>query len=250
MKNIFVLPTDKPSRLCYVICTEESTLTLFEDVMDKASRFFPQHLYIISDEEIKEGNWVYNSLIVTFAPQIYQMPNHPIKGEWWDEEELSTTTKIILSTDPQLIEDGIQAIDDEFLQWFVKNPSCENVEVEVDLSKHNGQFQTKYGWKIIIPQEEPKQETLEEAAERMYPHKPFWIGSGKSARVYDEFKTQRDSFIAGAKWQQEQDKNKYSEEEVKIFFKHAILFKEESVSTCEEAIEAEFSMLVKQFKKK
>jgi hypothetical protein len=193
MKNIHVLPTDNPSRLHYY---SNVTYGVSKEHLNwKQGR----HIYITSDEEIKEGNWVYNSLIVTFAPQIYQMPNHPIKGEWWDEEELSTTTKIILSTDPQLIEDGIQAIDDEFLQWFVKNPSCENVEVEVDLSKHNGKFQTKYGWKIIIPQEEPKLETLEEAAERMYPHKPFWIGSGKSARLYDEFKTQRDSFIAGAK---------------------------------------------------
>jgi phage gp46-like protein len=162
MKNIHVLPTDNPSRLHYY---SNVTYGVSKEHLNwKQGR----HIYITSDEEIKEGNWVYNSLIVTFAPQIYQMPNHPIKGEWWDEEELSTTTKIILSTDPQLIEDGIQAIDDEFLQWFVKNPSCENVEVEVDLSKHNGQFQTKYGWKIIIPQEEPKQETIEEAAELSY----------------------------------------------------------------------------------
>ena len=45
---------------------------------------------------------------------------------------------------------------------------------------------------------------MEEAAERLYPHKPFWIGSGENARLYDEFKTQRDSFKLGAKWMQEQ----------------------------------------------
>ena len=37
---------------------------------------------------------------------------------------------IILTTNKSLINDGIQAIDDEFLQWFVKNPSCEEVVVE------------------------------------------------------------------------------------------------------------------------
>jgi hypothetical protein len=36
--------------------------------------------------------------------------------------------KIILTTDQDLIKDGVQAIDDEFLEWFVKNPSCEEVE--------------------------------------------------------------------------------------------------------------------------
>jgi hypothetical protein len=42
----------------------------------------------------------------------------------------------------------------------------------------------------------------------------------------------------------------YSEEDLRKAFKHGILFKKQSVSTCEEAIETEFSMLVEQFKKK
>jgi hypothetical protein len=48
-----------------------------------------------------------------------------------------------------------------------------------------------------------EKEKLKEAAEKLYPYNPFWIGSGKNARLYDEFKTQRDSFIEGAKWQTE-----------------------------------------------
>jgi hypothetical protein len=79
--------------------------------------------------------------------------------EYWEARK--GYKKIILTTDQDLIKDGVQAIDDEFLEWFIKNPKCEEVKVEVDLSKHNGQFQTKYGWKIIIPQEKAKQETLE-----------------------------------------------------------------------------------------
>jgi ferritin len=62
--------------------------------------------------------------------------------------------KIILTTDTQLIADGVQAIDDEFLEWFVKNPSCEEVEVE---SFVNGNVERIY--EIIIPKEEPKQES-------------------------------------------------------------------------------------------
>jgi hypothetical protein len=89
--------------------------------------------------------------------------------------------KIILTTDTGLIKNGIQAIDDEFLEWFVKNPSCEWVEVkekrhfEADKSKRinplNGVY---YSYKIIIPKKEPtdflgrttfdllKQEAIEE----------------------------------------------------------------------------------------
>jgi hypothetical protein len=55
-----------------------------------------------------------------------------------------------------------------------------------------------------LNQNRMEKETLEEAAENLYPHNPFWIGSGENARLYDEFKTQRDSFIEGAKWMQEQ----------------------------------------------
>jgi hypothetical protein len=54
-------------------------------------------------------------------------------------------------------------------------------------------------------------------------------------------------FIDGAKWQAER---MYSEEDLRKTFKHGILFKEESVSTCKEAIETEFSALIEQFKKK
>ena len=55
-----------------------------------------------------------------------------------------------------------------------------------------------------------KQETLEEAAEKFYPP--------KTTDLICSPKLVRDSFIAGAKWQQEQDKKLYNEEEV-----HAII---------------------------
>ena len=50
-----------------------------------------------------------------------------------------------------------------------------------------------------------KQETLEEAAEKRIP---------TSSKVWDLTETRRNDFIAGALWQQEQDKKLYSEEEV------------------------------------
>jgi hypothetical protein len=58
-----------------------------------------------------------------------------------------------------------------------------------------------------MEKEELKQETLEEAAERFYNTEDL----------------QRDcTFIEGAKWQQEQDKNKYSEEDLDTFRKFMI----------------------------
>ena len=44
-------------------------------------------------------------------------------------------------------------------------------------------------------------ETLEEAAERLYPFSPYSIG--RNAINYDENAEERRCFIEGAKWQQE-----------------------------------------------
>jgi len=121
------------------------------------------------------------------------------KDKWYLQSDTGYK-EILLSTDDQLIKDGVQAIDDEFLEWFVKNPSCEVVEVKeittipaLQLGSPNGHLM----YKIIIPKEEPKQKTLEEVAQRLHPEEWDW--------------RERKIFIAGAKWQQERS---YNEEEV------------------------------------
>jgi len=115
-----------------------------------------QYLYITSDEEIKDvrphkGKWQLEK-----GQILNKFPNYLT--------DLSECKLVIMTTDPELIADGVQPIDNEFLEWFVKNPSCENVEVERDsrdVGNHLGGIATEYGdYKIIIPQEEPKQETL------------------------------------------------------------------------------------------
>jgi hypothetical protein len=37
--------------------------------------------------------------------------------------------KILMTTDPELIKDGIQEIEDLFLVWFVKNPTFDEIEI-------------------------------------------------------------------------------------------------------------------------
>jgi hypothetical protein len=135
-----------------------------------------KELFITSDEEIKEGDW-----FITIRPDFIGKPskclridetsvisqlkgsNNPNHTQY---TEFEFAKKIILTTDQDLIKDGVQAIDDEFLEWFVKNPNCEKVEVESynidkEWDKVHTQFnpiypkKTKY--KIIIPKEEPKQ---------------------------------------------------------------------------------------------
>ena len=115
-----------------------------------------KHIYITSDEEIKKGDWFYcfqtnNSL------KCFKKENSLLNGYH------TKYTKIILTTDIDLIKDGIQPIDDDFLEWFVKNPSCEFVEVRYEVLKP---FQSiDKGYILRLPDtdvlEEPKQEPLD-----------------------------------------------------------------------------------------
>jgi|LakMenEpi03Aug12_release.lakeMendotaPanAssembly.Ray.scaffolds.fasta_scaffold56074_11 hypothetical protein len=179
MKNLYLIPTDKPSRLFL----KENTLLLnnqytLQKIFTKGKC---QNIYITSDEEIKDGDWI-----------IYK--NKVSKIERGDNELFHLSKKIILTIDQDLIKYGVQAIDDTFLEWFIKNSSCESVEIR-DYKLHFGS--TIY--KIIITKEETKQETIEEVAKEY-------------ASRYGEIDIVINKAVRfGAKWQAER---MYSEEEV------------------------------------
>jgi len=239
MKNVYLLPTDKPS-----ILHEFGGQFHIEASLQENFRSY--HIYITNDEEIKTGD--------------REIIDNECRKLKFTKSETRIGKKVILTTDPYLIKDGVQAIDDAFLKWFVKNPSCEEVKIEKEYNEEriiDGKDIGDYRYKIIIPQEKPKQypigsyapgnytckcitcnqqfmgdkravqcepcaiemveykpkpnsvypitpnecfkqETLEEAAERLYP-------------FVDELALKK-GFIHGAKWQAEQ---MYSEEEVK-----------------------------------
>ena len=127
-----------------------------------------ENIYITSNEEIKDGDW-----FLTDDKRVEKCAPDWRAREWHK--------KIILTTDQDLIKDGVQAIDDEFLEWFVKNPSCEFVEVNInsfgechmegdDCSCYDTADQSLCklyypNYKIIISKEEPKQR-LEKYSER------------------------------------------------------------------------------------
>jgi hypothetical protein len=191
MKNLHLLPTDKPSRLCY----DKDDNLLFAPNAGWSIADGKQHIYITSDSEIKEGDYYLCKLSMTLKKCI--------GDEYFNNVD---EKKIILTTDQDLIKDGVQAIDDQFLEWFVKNPSCEFVEVQ----KWASLAECGYSYHITIPQEDPKQETLEEAAERFYPISKggsMWMPSAHNCNQANK----QEGFIEGAKWQAER---MYSEEEV------------------------------------
>jgi translation initiation factor 2 beta subunit (eIF-2beta)/eIF-5 len=253
MKNIHLIPTDKPSRFTIRKRTGELVYDVEPFTHDEYDVISNQNIYITDNSEIKEGDWFIHPDSSCFDKECKEVSiggyellqvikvdaNFIYHSAMMAIHKNKNIKKIILTTDQDLIKDGIQAIDDEFLEWFVKNPSCEFVETErledgqyFDYLEDNSVIEGIYeNYKIIIPKEEPnpltvgkefyesadknitvyRQETLEEVAEK-------WVFETNGHKWSNNDDTAGDnfaSFIAGAKWQQEQDKSKYGEEEVR-----------------------------------
>jgi hypothetical protein len=166
MKNVHILPTDKPSRLIHNDANQlcyQSNKSFKNDRRWMYRKKF--NIYITSDEDIKEGDWCIDK-----HNFVYKQETDKIFSEF------TGSKKIILTTDQDLIKDGVQAIDNEFLEWFVKNPSCDEVEVKTryvhyyktgeklisftktpEFSSRNMQcIKIEPRYEIIIPQDESK----------------------------------------------------------------------------------------------
>jgi hypothetical protein len=272
MKNLFLLPTDKPSRL-WVNNLLQGKLELSEEVLPYNTS---QNICITSDEEIKEENLTKSIYVIdvqngnigklTCKNRFFKGSCKLIGIEWSNKQDIwnyNHIREIILTTDQDLIKDGVQAIEDEFLEWFVKNPSCEEVEVRHLLKsifdpKTNEKYPVvqhrhfdlvkmicEYKYEIIIPQEEtkkykvmivgdglPKQETLEESGEYQQELFNYLYDLGVTALqtemqdieriVLKNYNINALDFEIDAlkreikvlKHQKEQDKNKYSDEDM------------------------------------
>jgi hypothetical protein len=209
MKNVHILPTDKPSRL---LLSKRGNLQFLKNnsSTNYNSHFIGtyQNIYITNDEEIKEGDYVIQVNFEKTNTQVIKCQTESQTIIANSKDGSFTKNKIILTTDTALISNGVQAIQDDFLEWFVKNPSCEEVEVvlDEDIDFDNNKWIDSYH--IIIPKEEPKQETLEEAYNKIYKEIDF-----------SEFDFA--SFAIGAKWQQARS---YSEEDMRKAIQLARLY--------------------------
>jgi hypothetical protein len=194
------------------------------------------NIYITSDEEIKEGDWVYSKsrnkiCKVTGISKWTHKDDYSID---LDNENYfihhSYCKKIILTTDRDLI--GVQAIDDAFLEWFVKNPSCEFVktdkvdtfkktnEVYVDEITGGNYYEVNKQYKIIIPKEEPKQEK----------DLAYWKANAEE----DYIKVP----ISVLRYITELEKRMYSEEDVReAIVKSAMSNTDNMIERCDEIIE-------------
>jgi len=261
MKNIHLIPTDKPSRIIYndanQLCYQSNKS--FKNDRKNRKKF---NIYITNDEEIKEGDW----FIQTTYEGVFKCSDAKIEYIYFDRdsyEPIAYCKKIILTTDQDLINDGVQSIDDDFLEWFVKNPSCEKVDLDTfsmgDKILYNVVFPKEepkdviLGYKTsldaqMLDKVEPKKETLEEVELAILFHNTYEKlapSFGYETRVDTKsFETTTPNgmlMIAVCKeiikWQKER---MYSEKEV-------IAIVEKSKTT---GLTAEYLLLTKQLKKK
>ena len=169
MKNIHILPTDEPSNLLLCIKDYTEHENTPAEHSDKVGNFvigigkyanteFYQfnHIYITYDEEIKE-DYVIAYCVVIKVMMFDKDTLFFINGT---KVKRNDCKKIILTTDPKLIADGVQPIFGDFLKWFVKNPSCDEVKVEsfevedyIGGSGHTAYPTFHNEYKIIIPKE-------------------------------------------------------------------------------------------------
>ena len=156
MKNIFLARTGASTRLYKNAQGVFELRDKEERVTDETSQNY--WMYIITEESFSQGDFITDDYVS--ASRVRSTTIEALKENGCYEQ----FKKVILTTHGYLINEGIQSIDDEFLEWFVKNPSCEFVEIErLEDGKYIDRFADgtiKEGvyenYKIIIPQEQPK----------------------------------------------------------------------------------------------
>ena len=124
MKNLYLLSTDKPSILGRFIDTNNLFLRVSNDI----PRGENVNIYITSDEEIKEGDYVVQINFEKTNTQVIKCETEFQTKIANSKDGSFSKNKIILTTDQDLINDGVQEINDGFLEWFVKNPTCEFID--------------------------------------------------------------------------------------------------------------------------
>ena len=119
MKNIHVLPTDKPSRLFVDI--DDNKLKITQPI--GGEYMMNQNIYITSDEKFVIDEYITDGIeVIKATPKLVDGQGLLNRRDW---------KKIILTTDGDL--DGVQAIDDEFLEWFCsKNGNVDYVDVVIE----------------------------------------------------------------------------------------------------------------------
>lgn len=116
--NVIILTTDKASILHI---SKKGELLNTPELSDSKPDFQPQHLYITSSDEIKEGDWYYDYYNQEIIKSLFK--KLPI--------EFDNFNKIIASTDPELHKTNITQIGFSFIDDYITEYNKGNVIKEI-----------------------------------------------------------------------------------------------------------------------
>lgn len=123
--KVVMLPTNKKSNIYLELNNPEGMLIINNLISlydrERFKDYFPQHLYILSDEEIKEGDcWAINKNNDT----LYFLDSMGVYDSW---------LKVIASTDPSLnLPIPSQSFIEEYTSEYTKGNKIEEVLVEFE----------------------------------------------------------------------------------------------------------------------
>lgn len=241
-KNIFVIPTTDPSQVYLVKSTNALRFTSSNPEIMKhyGSGTHNQHVYITNKDLYDRGDWC----IDIEAEEIFKVAEVKeysgiVRSDTADTYVYDACAKIVLTSDPKLIADGIAEIDIEFLK-LLKDTKLEEIGTvkvkKTPLLSNNGRALYGYKYTPIIPKknivvlagedavkEEPKQGTMSEAIKQVITNqlKQETLEEFINEELDDVFFTniskrkEAERLIEmGAKWQQQNNTSKVNRVEV------------------------------------
>jgi len=115
-----------------------------------------QHLYLISDDEIKEGDWVIeNSNIIVKVVSLFE-DNCLVKNNTAYNTNLKLCKKIVATTDNSInVNYPIAEIPESFIQAYIESYNNGKPITEVDLEYKLDNYNLKGNKRIITPKTRP-----------------------------------------------------------------------------------------------
>ena len=129
MKNLHLLESKQPCRLHYYSHMHDLGLSK-EPLQWKQGR----NIYITIGEKFVNDEYITDGIEIIKATSKLVDAQGLIDRRNWK--------KIVLTTDINLIKDGVEEISDKFLKWFIRNPKCELVGVN-SYCKHGDECPSK-----------------------------------------------------------------------------------------------------------
>jgi len=153
MQNLFLITTDRP--ISKLQKTKHGNLFLSNEIKSY-SDCTNQNIYITSDEEIKESNWclqvetneIFKVREVLEKQHLYLDTDDK---KHYDNFDPWNVKKIIMTTNLDLIADGVQSIENKFIEWFINNSDCKQIEVV-----YLGKLNKVDSYELILPKQSNK----------------------------------------------------------------------------------------------